>query len=144
MLSFLVPRRDFEVIQRGDTLIQSGRSIERYDPLVRALTSLSPSAVAKLYATVRPLAQARLAEISAPGHSLDPVVRAALDRLAETPVPSSEPALVPKGAGYAFADPALEALSAPQKNLLRMGVSHARAVQAWLGAVSKALPLNPT
>jgi hypothetical protein len=144
VLAFLAPKREFKVIEREGALIQSSESTERYDLITRTLTSLRPAAVARFYAAVRPLAQVSLAAISKPGRSIDAVTHEALSRLIDAPIPVTEPALVPKGAGYAFADPSLESLPAAEKNLVRTGVSNARAIHAWMVAVEKALPLNPS
>jgi hypothetical protein len=144
VLAFLAPRHEFEVTQRGSDLVQSEQSTQRYDLLSRSFTSLSPQAVGRFYGAIRALCQTALAQIARPATSFDAVAHSALRRLLETPIPAGEPALTPKSAGYAFVEPTLEALSPPQKNLLRMGVSNARSVQAWLGAVEKALPPNPS
>ena len=42
----------------------------------------------------------------------------------------------PRGAGYGFADPRLERLTAAQKQLLRMGPANARLVQGSLRTIA--------
>jgi hypothetical protein len=43
------------------------------------------------------------------------------------------------GTGYAFTDPALEALTPAQKQLLRTGSANVQVIQAWLRSVALAL-----
>ena len=50
--------------------------------------------------------------------------------------------LVPAVRSYHFADPALEALSPAQKQLLRLGPGNARRVQAKLRELAPALGLD--
>jgi hypothetical protein len=140
VLAFLAPAHGFGVVHHRGELVESPRSAERYDLVTRALTGLNPAGVARIYAQVRPYAQAALNEMSPPGRSLDAVLRSAIGRMTSTEIPKEEPALRPKGLGYVFADPKLEALSPAQKNLLRMGPTNARAVQSWLEALLHALP----
>ena len=68
----------------------------------------------------------------------------AIDKLLAAPEPKDNPLLVPAEKGlYAFADPALEALPAAQKPLLRMGISNERQLKAWLKQVRTAILQAP-
>ena len=57
-------------------------------------------------------------------------------------VPDGEPTLVPRGALWAYADPALEALSPAEKHLLRLGPRTQRMVQEKLGDFARELKLE--
>jgi hypothetical protein len=46
------------------------------------------------------------------------------------------------GIGYAYADPRLEGLSPPQKQLLRMGPENVKAIQAKLREIASFLQLS--
>jgi hypothetical protein len=57
-------------------------------------------------------------------------------------VPPSDIRVKPKGALYQFADPELEARSASEKHLLRMGPENMRKVQVKLSELAGALGLS--
>jgi hypothetical protein len=59
--------------------------------------------------------------------------------LAAPPLPENARIEPAKGTNYAYSDPALEGLSAAQKQLLRMGPERARRVQERLRAFGIAL-----
>jgi hypothetical protein len=61
---------------------------------------------------------------------VDGLVRRALQQVLAVPVVEGDVQVVPKGAGYAFADPRLEALPPASKLLLRMGPETVGRVQA--------------
>ena len=75
-----------------------------------------------------------------PNTSFDQTLERAIVRLLETPVPDGPVRLVPSGAaGYMYANPSLEGLSAAQKQLLRTGPRNARVIQDALRAIALAL-----
>ena len=61
--------------------------------------------------------------------TVDDLVRRALQQVIAVPVVEGDVRVVPKGAGYAYADPRLEALPPVSKLLLRMGPETVRRVQ---------------
>jgi hypothetical protein len=67
----------------------------------------------------------------------------AIVSLLQTPVAGGEVALVPRGALYRYADTRLEGLTAAQKQFLRMGPEHVRAVQMTLRQIAAALGIPP-
>jgi hypothetical protein len=140
VVGFLAPRSAFAADESGGHLVGSAQNSRRSDAFVRALTRLDPAQVARVYEPLRPYAEAAYAEVGRPGRSFDAVMHAGIRQLLATPIPPTEPELQLKGAVYQYADPALEGLNGAQKQLLRLGLAHARAVQAWLQAYEKALP----
>jgi hypothetical protein len=71
----------------------------------------------------------------------DRALERAIVVLLETPGPDASARLIraPKGLGYRFADPRMEALSGAQKQLLRAGPANVQTAQSWLRAVALAL-----
>ncbi len=63
----------------------------------------------------------------------------AIVELLEVPVVDGNVALAPHGTVYAFEDEELQAMTAAQKQLPRMGPQHVRAVQAKLRDIASAL-----
>jgi hypothetical protein len=62
-----------------------------------------------------------------------------IQHLLDTPEPARPVRLVKPEASYVFEDPELEALSAGQKILIRMGPSNAERVKAKLSEIREAL-----
>lgn len=161
VLSFLQPKGDYAVLavkEKGPPppkVKKKGKVVKpqiprrwypdpkgfaRYDGITGTLTGIDAKAAGEVYAKLRPFAEAAYSEIGKPGTTLDARLRQAITHLLAAPVPEGEPELVEKGALYAYKDEKLEALSAAQKHLLRMGPKNQTAVQAWLGQLEAALP----
>ena len=71
--------------------------------------------------------------------NFDAELERAIVELLKVPVVEGDVPLRMAGIGYAFADPRLEALSPPQKQLLRMGPENVRAIQGKLREIAAAL-----
>ena len=67
---------------------------------------------------------------------------AVIDQLLETPMPEGPVQLVRPHVLYEFADPELEALSAGQKLLIRMGNDHAARVKSLLTSFREQVAQN--
>lgn len=140
LLGALRPSAPFQVIERDGELYVDPRSYARYDGIAEAVTSLDPAEASRVYDTLKPRIQDAYAELGRPDMSVDATVEHAIVRLLETPIPSGEVRLVPKGGNlYAYADPKLESLSDAQKLLLRTGPANARRIQAHLREIALAL-----
>lgn len=107
-------------------------SYARYDELTAVFGSIDAAAAGDAWGRLRPYCEAAFSEIGRPGARFDDVLAAAIGRVAGVALVEGELELEPRGAVYAFKDPALEALSAAEKHLLRMGPKNARVVQAQL------------
>ena len=139
LLRPLRPSSGFRVVERNHELLVDPRSDERYTALADAVVSIDAKGSATLYATLRPRiedAHRELGELNTP---FDRTLERALVMLLRTPVPDGPVRVEPRGIGYGFADPQLEALTAAQKQLLRMGPKNARAIQAKLREIALAL-----
>lgn len=115
----------------------------RYTPWVRVVEGLDPDAVAAFYVRLYPLFQQAYVELGhLDGYFNDRVVEV-IDHLLAAPSPEGPIGLVRPGVMYQFADPALEALSAGQKFLIRMGPDNAARVKAQLRALRERLASRP-
>ena len=128
----LAPEADLAVERRGRTRQIAAASFRRYDGLAETIGGVDPAAAASAYRTLRPRLNEAYRNLGRTDSDVDVAVQQALDLLISTPVPE-EPIRVVEGRGatWAYADPALEALSPAQKQLLRMGPrNQARVIDA--------------
>jgi hypothetical protein len=138
-LAFLAPDGGFKVRDTPSGPVVDPGSFARYDALTRTLTSLDAVAVARRVRQLEPLTEAAYRELGHPEGGFGKTLRRALDRLIATPVPAAGAALSRHSVSYAWADPRLEALTPPQKHLLRTGPQNQAAIQRWLRALRDAL-----
>ena len=143
----------FLVEQRGDATVIAAGNAARYTPIVDALTSVDPAAIAALYRRLYPVLDQAWRDLGMGQHYLNDRVIAVIDILLRTPqpagpiavrltevkgpIPSTRPWL-----RYEFADPQLEALPAGQKILLRLAPSDRRKVHDQLVALRRHLVLG--
>ena len=139
-LRVLAPEGTPTTTRAGRTRRIDESSYARYDGLATALSSVDPAAVATAYRTIQPRLNEAYGNLGKAETSVDVAVQQALDVLISTPVPNGPITVVEgKGATWAFADPALEALTPAQKHLLRMGPRNAARVIETLKAVRQRL-----
>jgi hypothetical protein len=126
------------------------RSYARYDDLADAVSAIDARGAARLYATLKPRIDEAYAELGEPAANFDEVLERAIRELLRVPIVHDPIALKPKPMSYAYADPQLEALTPPQKQLLRMGSKNVLMVQAklreiagYLGISAASLPPPP-
>jgi hypothetical protein len=139
MLRTLRPSSPFRVIEQSDERYLDPRTYERYATLADAVTSIDPAGGARLYATLKPRIEEANRELGHLDMPFDRILERALVLLLKTPVQEGPLRVEPRGIVYGFADEDLEDLTAAQKQLLRMGPRHARAVQRKLRAIALAL-----
>jgi hypothetical protein len=136
-LPVLRPSSGFRVLERGGDLIIDPRSYERYDALAAAAASMDADGSARLYATLKPRIEEAARELGV--SPFDRTFEHTIVLLLSTPVVDGPIRVEPRGIGYGFADPKLEALTGGQKQLLRMGPRNLRVVQTSLRAIALAL-----
>ena len=136
-LPALRPSSGFRVLERGGDLIIDPRSYERYDSLAAAAASMDAEGSARLYATLKPRIEDASRELGV--SPFDRTLERTIVLLLSTPVVDGPIRVEPRGIGYGFADPKLEALTGGQKQLLRMGPRNMRVVQSSLRAIALAL-----
>jgi hypothetical protein len=139
-LSVLTPQQPFDIAgRRGDYSIDPV-SFRRYEPIAGAVASLDAEGVARAYRTIQPRLDEAYRALGRAEGGVDTAVQVALQTLIATPVASEPIPVVPgRGATYAYANGAFEKLSPAQKQLVRMGPSNQRRVQAKLREISKAI-----
>lgn len=140
-LSFLAPAGAFAIRRDGGRTVIDERSYQRYAPFALAIRALDPKACAAAYARLSPLLESAHAEIGRPGTTFASALAKAIGRLARAPVPQGPVAVDSPKVLYQFADPSLESLSPAEKQLLRLGPDHARALQEKLAAIAAAIGL---
>jgi hypothetical protein len=123
---------------RGDVFIDPS-SYRRYDRHAAAVSSLDARGTARLYATLKPRIADAYTRVGPRDGEFDAVLERAIIALLEVPVVEGDVALAPHGTVYAFADERLQAMSAAQKQFLRMGPQNVRAVQGKLREMASAL-----
>lgn len=143
VLAFLAPTGEFTTARQGEHLVPSPESYARYAPVTEALTALNPTEVAKSIRALQPYIDTILKEIAPPNQTFADILHGAILGLSRTPIPEKDPELKPHGILFIYADPALEGLTPAQKQLLRVGPAQARAVQAWLAKLDRAVSPVP-
>jgi len=126
------------------------RSYARYDDIADAVSAIDARGAARLYATLKPRIEEAYAELGEPTASFDDVLERAISELLRVPIVQDPIAVRPKPMSYAYADARLEALTPPQKHLLRMGAKNVAMIQAklreiagYLGIAASSLPPPP-
>jgi hypothetical protein len=130
------PAATFAVVQHADGLYIDPRSYSRYDGVAAAVASIDAARASRIYATLKPRIEEAHRELGAPDGTFDRSLEKAIVTLLSTPAVDESVRVEPRGAGYGFADPRLERLTAAQKQLLRMGPANARLVQSSLRAIA--------
>lgn len=113
----------------------SSDNYDRYTFLVDALTYADPDDLVDLYRRYYPRLQAAYVELGYPGAYFNDRVVEVIDHLLAAPVPEASVRLVRPHVLYEFADAELEALSAGQKLLIRMGPENAARSKAALAQI---------
>jgi hypothetical protein len=137
----LRPAQRLRVVERGGAIEIDPQSFDRYNAIAEGFASVETAGSARLYATFRPRLEEAHHDLGASTSSFDATFERAIVRLLETPVVTGPLRVEPlaEGIGYRLVDDRLESLSAPQKQLLRMGPRNARLIQAKLREVAVAL-----
>lgn len=121
----------------------SPENAARYAPYAQLAMRIETQRLVNLYARFYPLFQEAYAELGKPNAYFNDRMVEVIDNLLATPdVVEPIPVVQPK-VFYLYADPELEALSAGQKALLRMGATNAAQVKAKLRALRLALANEP-
>jgi hypothetical protein len=126
------PGGPFLVDGGEDERVIAGANAARYAAYVQLAEAVNMRQAATLYLRFYPLLQQAYRELGYPqGHFNDRLV-AVIDHLLATPQVDAPIRLAQPKVLYEFADPALEARSAGQKLLLRMGAANAARVKSRL------------
>ena len=125
------PAGAFATTRDGADYTMAEAGYARYDRLVSAITALPVDTLVSVFQRQRGLIADAYAALGYPAASMDNTLIAALDNILAAPRREQPPALVSKGAMWAYADPALENASDLHKQLLRSGPENTAALQRW-------------
>ncbi len=114
---------------KGENLAIGPDNSARYGAYVRMLETVDVQKVGAVYAHFYPLFQKAYQELGYPKGYFNDRLVAAIDSLLATPEVKGPIKVIKPEAFYLFADPELEALSAGQKVMLRMGSDNAARVK---------------
>ena len=120
------------VTTQGDSIMLSEANFDRYTPLVHAVQAADVKALAVVYLRLYPLFQQAYEDLGYPGKYFNDRLVAVIDNLLEAPEVPAPIALAQPKVMYVFADPELEARSAGQKLMIRMGPANARIIKTKL------------
>ena len=121
----------FQVQTDADRMVLSGDNFARYDDYVALLQELNTEDLLAAYQRFSPLFQQAWEENGGKGSFIDRLLQV-IDELLVTPDPEGLVYLSKPESVYVFDDPELEALSAGQKILIRMGSANASLVKEKL------------
>lgn len=119
-------------VNEGAELTLSEENFARYEPVMALLKSTNSKTLVALYRRYYPLFQQAYTELGYPDGYFNDRLIAVIDHLLETPEVNGPIRLTHPSVHYEFADPALEAKSAGQKLLIRMGPSNAAVLKLKL------------
>lgn len=143
----------FEVDAPSGSGVISAKNAARYKPFVDFVTGIDSRRAVSLYVRLYPLFQRAYEDLGFPGKYFNDRVIEVIDNLLATPdtagtikvktvAADGSPAAPAPGRLYVFDDPALEAATAGQKILLRVGPDNARRLKAKLSEVRQRLLQN--
>ena len=124
----------FLVKSRDGVTTTSPANEARYLPALALAQTVGAERLAGWYLRHYALFEQAYAELGYPGRRFNDRLVQVIDHLLAAPVIEGPIELVQPKVYYAFADPQLEALSAGQKMLIRMGSVNAAQAKAWLRA----------
>lgn len=138
----------FQVLSRGEETVIDPANFARYEPFVGLVRSADVGQLADLYVRYYPLFQQAYEELGYPDQQFHNRLMEVIGHLLATPEVSGPIRLVRPHVLYKYADPSLEARSAGQKTLIRMGPDNAAIIKAKLAELetelaARAQPLKP-
>jgi hypothetical protein len=117
----------------------AGANAARYAPYLRTLQALDTAALVALYVRNYPAFQQAYRDLGYPNGYFNDRLVDVIDHLLATPDAAAPLTLVQPRVLYEYANPDLEARSAGQKAMLRLGPDNARHVKAKLKEIRAAL-----
>ncbi|WP_414829101.1 DUF3014 domain-containing protein [Alteromonas sp. H39] len=137
------PDQPFRTYSQADKEWIDAASYKRYTPYVDMLESFDNDALLNLYNMYKGDIQAKYAEIGEdPDEPFDQKLVEAIDELLDTPEVPVPVEVYTDSVAYKYADPRLENLSTPQKQLLRTGPDNMRRIKAKLREIQDMLQEN--
>jgi hypothetical protein len=132
------------VVASGEDITLSEENYARYAPFVKLVQSTDAKQLSTLYFHYYPLFQEAYENLGYPDKYFNDRLVEVIDHLLATPAPKGPVRLTQPRVFYEYADPKLEALSAGQKTLLRMGAENAdqlkRKMREFRALIAKGAP----
>ena len=139
-LELLAPKQRFKAARKPPRqIVADPKGFAGYDLFADAVASVDAGLAAAAYRTLAPLFEAAYLELGHPEGGFPKALDRGIAALVELPVLPEDTALVPHAVGFRYADPKLEALTAAQKQFLRIGPRNVRLVQGKLRELQAAL-----
>ena len=129
----------FAISGTGDDLVIGPQNAARYAPYVRLAQAIDAKTLVDLYVRFYPLFQEAYRQLGYPKGYFNDRLIDAIDDLLAAPEPKGPVRLVRPKVLYQYAEPKLEALSAGQKIMIRMGGANEAAIKAKLREIRKEL-----
>jgi hypothetical protein len=129
----------FEVVRRNDEIVLDAANYARYKPLVSLISGADTVALADIYVRYYPLLQQAYEELGYPSQQFHDRLMEVIAHLLAAPEVSDPIRLVRPHVLYKYADPNLEARSAGQKALIRIGAENSAVIKAKLSELEKEL-----
>ncbi|MGP9801684.1 DUF3014 domain-containing protein [Rheinheimera sp. NSM] len=139
----LMPLEQRFSLDEGEPLLLEQQSFGRYEPYIQLLESVPPQQLMPLFERYEPLLQQAYAELGYPDELFKNKLIAAIDLLLATPQVQYPLELERPSVVYIFADPAIEQLPAPQKQMIRLGPDNQKKVRALLQRYRAELTSTP-
>ncbi len=136
------PGSRFKVLEDNAEITLDQGNYTRYSQTIELLDVLDSEAIVTLYVYLYPLFQEAYEELGYHERYFNDQMIAAIDDLLATPQIDGPVRLIHPNAFYQFSDPDLEALSAGQKLLLRMGARNASRVKHKLQKIRLLISAN--
>lgn len=134
--SFLVQGKD-------ESAVVDPANARRYAPFVKLAESADTGRFVALYVRLYPLFQQAYADLGHPGRQFNDRLVEVIDHLLAAPTVQGPIALAKPWVMWEFADPKLEALSAGQKIMVRVGPENAAKLKAKLREVRRQVTQAP-
>jgi Protein of unknown function (DUF3014) len=129
----------FVVDKANDTMTIGAANAARYNAYVTLFDALPVKKMVRVYVYFYPLFQKAYENLGYPNRYFNDRLFEAIDDLLAAPEPQEPIVLDQPKVLYTFADPDLEARSAGQKILMRMGLANEQKVKAKLRVIRRAL-----
>ena len=137
-LGFLAPSGRFHAMERDGRLFVDPDNYRRFDTYLDVLEGLDPQTAADLLSLIEPLLAAAMSELGS-AESVSDQIDAAVAEVMAVPDVRGEVELIQPKVFYEYADPALEALSPLQKQVLRMGPENAARLKRYVADMAVAM-----
>ena len=129
----------FRTAGKDDRVTIAPDNAARYAPYVQVAQAVNAKKLVAAYATLYPLFQKAYEDLGYPNAYFNNRLVAVIDHLLAAPDVRGPVALVTPRVQFEYADPELEAASAGQKILIRMGAENAALVKAKLREIRREL-----